>query len=32
MPPPFRNWTKYRDFPRPHPRKRRVSEPENPAS
>ncbi|HYR80371.1 MAG TPA: LutB/LldF family L-lactate oxidation iron-sulfur protein, partial [Candidatus Dormibacteraeota bacterium] len=28
MPPPFGNWTKYRDFPRPHPRKRQPPEPE----
>jgi L-lactate dehydrogenase complex protein LldF len=32
MPPPFGNWTKYRDFPRPHPRKRQPPEPENPAA
>ncbi len=30
MPPPFGNWTKYRDFPRPHPRKRHAPQPENP--
>jgi hypothetical protein len=32
MPPPFSNWTRYRDFPRPHPRKRQAPAPENPAS
>jgi hypothetical protein len=32
MPPPFGNWTRYRNFPLPHPRKRQSPKPENPAS
>ena len=32
MPPPFGNWTKYRDFPRPRPHNPRAREPENPPS
>ena len=32
MPPPFGNWTRYRDFPRPRPHKRRAAAPENPGS
>ncbi len=31
MPPPFGNWTKYRNFPRPHPQKRRPAPAENQA-
>lgn len=30
MPGPFGNWTKYRDFPQPRPRKRRAPAPERP--
>jgi len=31
MPPPFGNWTTYRNFPRPHPHKRRTAPAENQA-